>query len=124
MLDFADMAKTEGCSMEGTALRVPRMGLANKPVKLHLQASPMLPSFLLYVSSLTHKQDLRALPDSPVQSSHRPGLAPSCVLSWISYNCNILELPREADLWKGAVPDMDQGTMSLLLLGEMGLIGV
>lgn len=58
MLVLADVAKVEVHFMEGTVLRAPRMGEAGKTLKLHSQASPKLPSFLLYVSSLAQKQDL------------------------------------------------------------------
>lgn len=58
MLVLADVAKVEVQSMEGTALRAPRMGEAGKPLKSHNETSPQLPSLLLSISSLAHKQDL------------------------------------------------------------------
>lgn len=47
MLVLADIAKVKVHSMEGTALRVERMGETGEPLKLHNQASLKLPSFLL-----------------------------------------------------------------------------
>lgn len=35
LMVLADVAKVEVQSMEGTALRAPRMGEAGKPLKLH-----------------------------------------------------------------------------------------
>lgn len=96
MLVLADVAKVEVQSMEGTVLRAPRMGEAGKPLKLHNQTSPQLPSLLLYISSLAHKQDLLwATAREPCPVLHGFGLAPSCVATWISYNCNTLKLLRE-----------------------------
>lgn len=51
--------------MEGAVLRALRMGEAGKPLKPHTQASPVLPHFLIYVSSLAHKQDLQATAQEP-----------------------------------------------------------
>lgn len=47
MLVLADVSRVKVHSMEGTMLRVERMGEAGEPWKLHNQTSLKLPSFLL-----------------------------------------------------------------------------
>lgn len=68
MLVLVDVAKVEVHSMEGTALRTPRMGEAGKPLKLfsqHLPSRP--PSFSMSPALPINRISYRQLPKSPIQ---------------------------------------------------------
>lgn len=81
MLVLADVAEVVVYSMEGTALRAPRMGEAGKTLKFHSQASPKLPSFLLYVFSLAREQELCSTAWKLCPVPHGPGLDQSIIVS-------------------------------------------